>query len=366
MAVSEQELRTLLGELVRRPQPPSTIDVGRAVRDGRRRRRTRRFLEGGAVVAATGLVLGGVGLLGGEKPQPVTVVAPKRFDPMTRYAEFGWRPPRLGERTVDIRPEQLVLTAGAPGSGRSTRPASRLAVVLYPAGVRPPANVVESLPWPLEGTCRSDDGAAAPLIGGRPARWTYPRVIGRERCDPTALELRWQYAPGAWAVARTARLAPADGDPRAVLRRVAETLRAGANEPVRTPFRAGFLPRDMQVSGSLERGVPGTNGWSLSFRIEGRDGKGRRTVAIAVTPMGSLVRTGGNEPLDTTVDGHRAHRRTRDYGGMKEEILRVVDVHGFEFWIRTTGVGHRAPERILRGLTVLGADPAAWTSRPFG
>jgi hypothetical protein len=127
MAVNHQQVRTMFGELVKEPQAPSTVDVGRAVRDGRRRRRTRRLLECGAVVAAAGLILGGVGLLGGRTPRPVTVAAPDRFDPMTRYADFGWLPSRLGERSVFIQPEHLTLEARLEdrGSALSGREAAR-------------------------------------------------------------------------------------------------------------------------------------------------------------------------------------------------------------------------------------------------
>ena len=54
----------MLGELVTEPQAPSTIDVGRAVRDGRRRRRTRRMLECGAVVAAVAVIVAVAGAVG--------------------------------------------------------------------------------------------------------------------------------------------------------------------------------------------------------------------------------------------------------------------------------------------------------------
>lgn len=367
--MNQQQVRTMLGELVKEPQAPSTVDVGRAVRDGRRRRRTRRLLECGAVVAAAGLILGGVGLLGGRTPRPVTVAAPDRFDPMTRYADFGWLPSRLGERSVFIQPEHLTLEASVPGVEPTVSPVSRIAVVLYPAGKQPGANVVEDLPWPLESGCRSDDGTTAPMIGGRQAQWAYPRAAGGERCDPTAVELRWQYAPGAWAVARTARLTPGDGDPRSVVRRVAQTLRVGVNESLRVPFRAGFVPPGLRPAGSIERGDPGSARWSVNINLEARTssigGNKPRRSAIAAIPAASHFPMDRSEPLSTTVDGHRAYRRTLKNSLETTEILRVAGVHGFVFRIETSGVGHTAPERILGGLTVLGTDGTAWTSRPF-
>ncbi|MDN3353159.1 hypothetical protein [Actinomadura sp. DC4] len=366
--MNQQQVRAILGELVQEPQAPSTVDVGRAVRDGRRRRRNRRMLECGAVVAAVGLILGGVGLAGTRTPRPVTVVAPGRFDPMTRYADFGWLPSRLSERSAFTQPEHLILEASLPGVEPTVRPSPRIAVVLYPAGKQPGANVVEDLPWPLEGGCRSDDGTAAPRIGGRPGRWVYPRAAGGAQCDPTAVELRWQYAPGAWAVARTARLASGDGDPRSVLRRVAQALRVGANEPLRVPFRAGFIPPGLRPAASAESGDPGSPGWSATIELMPRtssaDGLKPRRVVIRATPTPSL--TDGSESPNTTVDGRRAYRRSLKNSMGNTEILRVAGVYGFAFRIETSNVGHSAPERILRGLTVLGTGRTAWTSRPFG
>jgi hypothetical protein len=199
----------MFGELVKEPQAPSTVDVGRAVRDGRRRRRTRRLLECGAVVAAAGLILGGVGLLGGRTPRPVTVAAPDRFDPMTRYADFGWLPSRLGERSVFIQPEHLTLEASVPG----------------------------------------------------------------------------------------------DGDPRSVVRRVAQTLRVGVNEPLRVPFRAGFVPPGLRPAGSIERGDPGSARWSVNINLQARtpsaDGNKPRRSAIAAIPAASHFPMDRSEPLNT-------------------------------------------------------------------
>jgi len=368
--VNQQDITAMLGEMVREPESASTIDLGRAVRDGRRRRRTRRLLGCCAVVSAAGLVLGGVSLLGTKAPRTITVTAPERFDPMTRYADFGWLPPRLSEQSVWNEPERLTLEASVPGIEPTVHPASRVAVVLYPAGKQPSADVVQDMPWPLEGGCRSDDGTTAPKIGGRPARWVYPRATGKEQCDPTAVELRWQYAPRAWAVARTARLMPGDGDPRSVVRRVVQALRVGVNEPLRVPFRAGFIPPGLEVDTSIERGEPGSTRWSVTMYFKARassagNGPKIRESGITATSAGSHSPTDDSEPLNTRVDGHRAYRRTLTGSVETTEILRVADLHGFEFRITTSEVGHSAPERILRGLTVLGTDPTAWTSRPF-
>lgn len=372
MAVSEQQVRTLLGELARGPQPASAIDVGRAARDGRRRRRTRLFVECGAAVAAVGLVAGGVSLAGRDTPRPVAVAAPERFDPLTLYADFGWLPSRLGERSVWIQPDRMVLEAAPPGAEPTVGAVPRVAVVLYPIGVRPPANVVADLPWPLAGGCQAGQGTTAPRVGGRPAEWTYPRAAAGSRCDPTAVELRWQYAPGAWAVARTSDLPRTpDGDPRSVARRVAETLRAGVDEPLRLPYRAGFVPRGLGVAGSVEYGVPGTKRWQVAVTLrqpeqQGRAARKPREASIAVMPAGARFPIAGSEPFDTTVDGHRAYRRSVPNDMGVTEILRVTGVRGLEFRITTSNAGRTAPEQILRGLTVTGGKPADWTSRPFG
>jgi hypothetical protein len=66
------------------------------------------------------------------------------------------------------------------------------------------------------------------------------------------------------------------------------------------------------------------------------------------------------------VDGHPAVRVRNKNGSETDEVLRVLDVRGFEVSITTSQLGKGEPERILRGLTLLGPDRTAWTSRPTG
>jgi hypothetical protein len=72
--MNEHEIKTLIAEMTQEPQPASTIDVARAVRDGHRRRRRRSLLQIGAVVATVGLIVGGADVMatGRKAPAPIT------------------------------------------------------------------------------------------------------------------------------------------------------------------------------------------------------------------------------------------------------------------------------------------------------
>jgi hypothetical protein len=115
----DRSIRTLLDTIAESPQPVTTVDVDRAMQAGRRKVRLRRL--GGAasvaiaivaVIGVTSAVLsGGVAQGPGlnqtsSQPPPTTSAAPPRlpaaapesFDPLVRYAEFGWLPDGLVER----------------------------------------------------------------------------------------------------------------------------------------------------------------------------------------------------------------------------------------------------------------------------
>src|SRR5262245_25755912 len=104
-------VQTLLTDLADSPAPPSMVDIGRATAAGRRKVRLRRTIAGGsaalAVVAVAGvisLIISGVVAAPGPAPvgsAPQTPApsgrsmpeqAPASFDPMVRYAAFGWLP----------------------------------------------------------------------------------------------------------------------------------------------------------------------------------------------------------------------------------------------------------------------------------
>ncbi|GAA4632713.1 hypothetical protein GCM10023196_067250 [Actinoallomurus vinaceus] len=380
--MGEHEARSLITTLAAEPQPPSTIDVERAVRDGHRRRRRRLLMECGAVVAAVALVAGGVGLLGRSggrsAPAPVAAPAPTRFDPLVRYADFGWLPPGMSERSVSVSSDGIVLEARTPKGKPYEWFESQVGVALSPAGRNVDDESLVPISQGSDENCPHDEQAgAASAIQGRPAQWVFRSDVAGTHCRWTATELRWQYAPGAWAAARIAR-APGVTDIPATLVHIAETLQVDRKEPVRMPFQARYVPAGLRLAESLsDQGVPGSKKWrvELYFEPSGRkpsSGVGSQDddsgpgVSIDVLPMSASDPNDETGPPNTTVDGHPAVRMRTKNGSGTDEVLRVLDVRGFEVSIMTSRLRKGEPERILRGLTLLGPDRTAWTTRPLG
>src|SRR6184192_153018 len=99
-------------EMGREPMPASMVDVDRARREGRRIRRTRRMVPVGAAVAAAVLAVSGANFLGHRTETPSVGSAPRSFDPLVRYAGFGWLPPQLSRQKTQTAVDHLTLEAG--------------------------------------------------------------------------------------------------------------------------------------------------------------------------------------------------------------------------------------------------------------
>jgi hypothetical protein len=94
----------VLDELAESPAPPSGLDAGRAIRDGRRLRRTRRLATAGVALAVTAALAGGIAVVPQHRtgsdpatpvPSPHWLGAATPHDPLTAPASFGWLPPGL-------------------------------------------------------------------------------------------------------------------------------------------------------------------------------------------------------------------------------------------------------------------------------
>src|SRR5262249_30981800 len=155
----------------------------------------------------------------------------------------------------------------------------------------------------------------------------------------------------------------------------------GRKIPVRMPFQMGYIPPGLQVIESREKqGMPFTQKWAVSLTLgrpasasasnsDSEDGDAAdrdAQVSIDVVPMSAGDPHDESGPVNTTVDGHPAARKTITIDPGTSELLRVLDVQGFAISITTSGVGRQAPERISHGLRLLGSDRAVWTTRPVG
>ncbi|MGH3373772.1 MAG: hypothetical protein ACRDP6_03440 [Actinoallomurus sp.] len=370
------DIRSVIDEMGREPMPASMVDVKRALRDGRRIRRTRRLVSAGTVAAVVALAVSGANLLG-HRAEPVSVgSAPRSFDPLVRYAGFGWLPAKLSRRTTLTGVDHLTLEAGIADPSRSLTDAPELSARIFPAGRPLPKDIDQGPPWASASACPAGGRTErAPAVRGRSASWVYSRDVIGSHCRLTVVQLRWQYAPGAWAVIRIGDLSSVKGDRRDLLRRVAQTLRFGINEPVRMPFQAGYVPKGQHVTGTYEAEEPPDSGrWLTGLLLSPRartwapDRTANTTQPSVVITLFPMVpgRRSPNLTPDTTVDGHPAYTSTANYPlGVTLHLLSVYGVQGFEVDIQTSVGATSTPVRILRGLRLLGPDRAAWTTRPL-
>jgi hypothetical protein len=156
--------------------------------------------------------------------------AAQPWNPLTRYATFGWLPPgpshtltRSAANQFEVRYQLL------GGDHPEVLPSVELEV--WPSG---------SAPWQQPGAEQYPSVPTAP-VGGRQARW--------QSGSAHTGALLWEYGTEAWA---QLRMSSAADEVLATARRVAESVRFGAAEPIRLPWRlaavpAGLSPTSVQV-----------------------------------------------------------------------------------------------------------------------
>ncbi|MBB5958064.1 hypothetical protein FHS29_004672 [Saccharothrix tamanrassetensis] len=196
------------------------VDVARAIRDGRRRRRNGRALS---LVAAVAMVFGaavvGPAVLRGLSPGPAASAA---FDPLRVVAQVG---SAGGFTPVEYRTgrhrQEVVL-----GLEDDRAAGERGIVLIHAAGWFPGQDGPEWRP----------DGDRAPDVGGRAAWW---------RGDS---ELVWEWAEHSWAVVRVAGGFP---DLRDRAHRVAQSVDTSRSLPVTVPLtvEAAAVTPPMRLAG---------------------------------------------------------------------------------------------------------------------
>jgi hypothetical protein len=372
--MKDLDVRTLLADLADTPPPPSRVDVAHAMTTARRRARARTWTSVAASVLVVGVAAGVTYAVIERPPSDTTVAAapvtaaPSRFDPLSRYASFGWLPaqPALTWQNTSITTDRFDLSATehAPGSPDQPVPVVNVSARLYAAGGVPPTERPAQTLSP-EGKTTGEHGPVteAPAVNGAPAYWV--GVPG----EPAKVVLKWRYAPDGWAELSADGLT---GDVRATMRRIAGALRVGGTERIRFPFHlTGLSPALRPTSSQSTRNGP-DEPWSTILDLNTQaDGKGPG-LSVTVRPA---IPTGAHIP-NTTVDGHPARREQvqGDHLGVPQysDRLFVDDVEGLQANIfieaRTAGaVAPFAPDGVLSVYTALTLHPdlADWTDRPL-
>ncbi|SCE84605.1 hypothetical protein [Micromonospora mirobrigensis] len=329
----------LLEPLRDTPLPPSGVDLHRAVRDGRRRIRHRRIAASAtAGLAVVALVATAPTLLDPrDRPAPPPVAAlptataaptaaaplpdraPTAFDPARQYADLGWLPAGLTDRTVVTGPTRLTMYAASPpqvvGEGM------RLMLRMVPRGHDIALADDDFFDRPA-GSVGTAGLTAAEPVAGRPAWWNSLPVVGR------GAALRWQYAPGAWAEVGLINV-PDGTDPQALVRRIALDIRYAVDRPVRLPVAFRTLPSALKPM-SFQVTTRSGGGWDARLAY----GAGKRTKygdwPLTVQLMPRTSEKGDGSVLadpDSTLDGHPARRRTSGAGGASLQVYNAQGLY---------------------------------------
>ncbi len=244
--------------------------------------------------------------------------APASFDPLVRYARFGWLPTGVVARTTIVQAGArgaYTIEAGLPKSSIG----AKILVTLFPQGVRPHRDCSLA----AGAAARTTDPAPAapasvPAVGDRPATWA----------DGA---LRWEYAPGAWAEIAGQELTPARGDATAelgALARIAGDLRFGT-ESLRFPLAVPQPAEGLRLVAAwvTERSKVGWNGslvFSAGDYCPDRKGFAEGVLSVGVTAIIPGYGWTGDHS-NASVDGHRAIRQELPGGG---RALAVYDDPG--------------------------------------
>jgi hypothetical protein len=366
------ELNHMLRDLAEAPAPPTTVDITRARLAGRRTVRRRRFAAVGSavtVVMAIALVLNLVLAAGPSAPPPpggptgptptAASLFPTAFDPMVRFAEAGGLPPYSLNVTTLTSRNWISIVATYQRTGSPTPAFVNLVAV--PVGWGVDADTATSSPGSSCG-CRSYAvpvaamplGDQAPPVNGHPAAWV--SVNGGK-----GLGLRWEYVPGAYAIAFEQDYPTAGVRP--MLQYVAESASFGVNQRVTLPFSTTAIPAGLTPRGTLVS--QGANArWSAEVQYGATDQRpagGAWPVDILAWEWSAHDSNIFGDPT-TTVDGHPAV--VSDVaGGGSSLILYNVDGVNLKLVTNSAATTQSLDGGLLglyRSLRIQ-ANPAAWT-----
>ena len=394
--MDEKALRAHFARFARVNLPPSTVDVARARKAGRRRLRFRRAgvpaASFGVVIAVGALFAGGV-LPTGATSRPAAAaqahkdhagkpghasgpIAPASFDPLAIYATFGWLPPGFSVVTPPTQQTATESFANVNGPNGQSIALTVFAAHLcsftgpiwsppkgtfqftnhqhkrylhskrYPRGL-----LCNSGPPPLPST--TSPGAeharqvpvlpAGHLAGGQPAY-----LMLDDYGHPTALA--WQYARDGWAVAQYSGLRPAQ------LREVAARVRYRSNLRLPFPFKLTGIPASWKVTAAGSQ-VEGGKLTGYALYLGPSQDPGGITVLIEQPYANGCVNIGGktqNVSFDGAAGVLRSAGREACFGNL----------HGMYAYVSSDQAGGALG--LLRHVQVLGPDPANWTTQPLG
>ena len=333
--------------------PASTIDIGRARADGRRKASAHRLaaIGGGvAVVAACALV---VNALGGTSPAAGKNVGAgtgqQHFtgtDPLTAIGKFGWLPPGF----------QTSMYAGGVNHGNGvtarTKPAAQTGVPVTPPGLILTSSRVEPThPDYYKKTETTVKGSSKAYILHNP---------GDAPDIPDELSLEWQTASGSWfTLGGDYEIHGAELE--ALLTKVAESV-VTHSTAVPLPIHVEGLPKGVNLGDGLlqDPAVVGEDGFQLTLGYQIAPNQGSFSVSAmpigwqAVPPNGiSKTQQAGGQSTTPVDDATHA---CKDSDGLRICVVNYGE-NGVDSLASVGGA-----KGLLDRITSLGTDRANWTT----
>lgn len=354
MNTLEAQLRAHFERIASAEQPPATISIGTASHHGQSRLRRRRATMIGAPALAAAAALA-IGLTSAAVPigrshavpDAGQTAAPQHFSVFSAYAWFGWLPGRLSlqdggyARGFDVLSTgQWTLTVGAAGQCHL---ASRKFSCALSAGLEPSRT------------------SPAPSVNGHQAYWLY---LDRQPGVSRVVGLTWRYQSGGWAVVT-------GGPYEGTLRHIARTATFGRRHPsLKFAFKLTGLPPGWQIGETSFSRTHGAPLWAYGFSVT--NGKSKLTVSMALGKLGPNAchpdPTSSGWYCRTIHGYHVADGRTQRPGKRSAvQVLLAPDADGFSLQI--TAYGPKPPlstVALFGDMTILGANPAHWTTKPVG
>ena len=355
------------------PDPPARPDTHAIIARGRRRRMVRRAAVGGGLAAVVAVVVAVNPFGGAPAPLPVLVgsapesaliaagttgvdEAPERFDPLTRTLHIGWVPAGLKNGQAEIGLTRQGFSAFDKDWADGGKDLGLVVTVL--AKGRSITDFSDgSLGLPTVVVERETDD-----INGRPAVClSDPKVRG------SCPALRWEYAPRAWArVSYGGSAGPTPEAAAAVARKVAESVRLTAAEPVRLPFTLTGATADRPAARTLvsitkpEYRDDEGEVWNASICVmntpaeeQRPDGERRQLCLEARKGVDPGSRLEQDPEPNTTMDGHDVRVTDTDLIVWNVAGTRVVT------WYENQAGDLRSAYHDMR-MVKDPADPAGW------
>jgi hypothetical protein len=282
--------------------------------------------------------------------------APAEFDPLVRYADFGWLPAGFPEADLTIGRHRVDLAA-RPSSG-----GTGITVTLLTASAKGDPRALPGM-------------TPAPAVRGRSAYWVPPMSLPSNEAlsgigpgcaapssTPGVTQLCWEYAKDGWATLTLPAKGIA-GDPKPVAERIAANLVIGGRTPVKMPFGlfdTSLPAAKLRVQALSVASKTRKSAWQAVLTLDDGTADPARRVQITMLPhgpYGALLPRGvvPNGKLDGREQVYR-----RAASGHSPGMFAVFDRAAMDSLVYATGYGPQGAEQWFRSMTFFDPNPGVW------